>query len=817
MAAAVLPALIKRGRTQLSLRQVEDNLVKVPDKTRGYGSSWDWFLGTTEGQWTTLLFIGFCLVAGGTCVWRLTPGTAAFPASTFQESLWMSYTLWADVGSQTALSAADPPICSTVAIIFSFLGFVYNLALLGLVVDVIRGRLANWKVVKNRVTVKDHVLILGWCDKTLFLLDELLAAEMCSKERRANNCCSSCCKRQKRRIVILADRPARDMSQDVVTYFQSRSYFQKKDLIGRAGSIVYRQGDMTDQAELLKVSAPQASTILLMTPSSEGDSSSGDDAVMQTLLALAALHLEYRLSGDLFAEMQNHFSIRVMNDIFPMAEGVVARHAVNRILLLRALVPPVGFTFLEMASFNRGNELHLISIPGALIGMQFGSACRLFPDGVVMGVIGPGESESSGVIDSEFAVSPASASRVSFSSREQQSPGLMPAEEYELSAFDQLVVLASKYQSACNFDLKWDSLLSRSTVEAVPPPWTDLQTTDGQLKLSPSLSDPKVILLIGCPPDLPDFLDILDGYLPSGSEVHVLSESSEESRIDGLRRHCHDSTIRLDGTSSSSSGSYFKRITVQHHFGPSTQDWAMKQLPLARADCAIILSEPYKKNEPAIAQDSRSLTSVITLRALLPKDKKNRKTKNCKVVTELIHPKSNLVVDGNDSIRKHGSFVYSTQLETGIFALASEEKIVYNTLLNILAPQQGAGHVVIAPVSCVVRGREELSYLDLHSRIMATCNGILLGWRKKDDHYPVLNPPKKDEPGTWIQESGDEFIVFLGAVTRPDTPPCHSFQEEPGFDLQPDLPIGAPMPSFQSESIEPEMSQKRVSSAHRSA
>jgi len=128
-------------------------------------------------------------------------------------------------------------------------------------------------------------------------------------------------------------------------------------------------------------------------------------------------------------------------------------------------------------------------------------------------------------------------------------------------------------------------------------------------------------------------------------------------------------------------------------------------------------------------------------------------------VTELINPKSNLVVDGNNAIRRTGSFVYSSALETGVFVLAAEDKIVYNILMELLDPREGCAIVAI-PVKLFVHGVERLSYHQLNARVRQGTAGVLLGWRRWDQHYPELNPKDKDDVTDWADTVEDELLVM---------------------------------------------------------
>lgn len=185
----------------------------------------------------------------------------------------------------------------------------------------------------------------------------------------------------------------------------------------------------------------------------------------------------------------------------------------------------------------------------------------------------------------------------------------------------------------------------------------------------------------------------------------------------------------------------------------------LELLPLASARCALILAEPAADNEPPSAVDSRQLMTVIALRQKL--NEVRDVSLKCKVVTELLDPKTQQVLDRNDSIRRLGSFVYSNCVATGVFATAAAEKTIYNIWKELLEPGSTCGHIAAIRAREYVRGTEDLSFYDLHSRVWNAGGAILLGWRQFRKRYPELNPADKDKTSLWSDAAGDELIVLM--------------------------------------------------------
>jgi len=681
----------------------------------------DWILGTTLGQWAVLGSVMTVLVLLGTASWSMTGGNDEADSS-WHQSFWMSWCFFIDPGTQTGLKANEFWRYKLVAALFSVGGFAFNLAVFGLVVDTIRETLKGWKQIHGRVVANRHQLVLGWNAKSLFLLQELVAANSLdphpdTRKSKRCGCICRCRQYRKRQIVVLANRSELAMQQDV------RMHFESMHMIGH-NDIVFRCGEPRSRTELMKACAASAEDILIMGTGCEGS----DQDVIQILLALAALPHGLPASVDVFAEMQNHDSVSIVRDLLPVAEGIVARNAVNRIMILRAIVPSVGYCYLDMVSFTlkNGNELYLRPVPQALISKTFHEASFCFPHAVLCGVKSSLEDDTS----SE----------------------LVPQGERVLCEGDQLVMLARTLKSAdTHVPTLWHSTQKPQTLcyKVLNP-----ISFDGHVQLSDSCSTPKTILIIGCPSDFPDFLAILDTYLAPGSLVHILSQRTVQWRIDVLKNWGEYSHR------SGESGHEFRNIQVKHYVGPTSSKKALSALPLADADCALILAETESQDKSPVAADSRNLTSVITLRGVLPKPKMG-KGKKCKVVTEILDSKTQHVVATNSTVRRHGSFVYSNALETGLFAIAAEAKAVYSTLMHLLNPDSGAGFIITAPIRNFLQGTvEELSFLDLHSRVTHACSGVLLGWRRVTDPYPELNPQNKMAKLDWDAARSDELIII---------------------------------------------------------
>lgn len=88
-------------------------------------------------------------------------------------------------------------------------------------VEWIRSSMDRWSKTKSRVWYGNHILILGWGEKTLYLLNELFEA-LCSSGEIVP-------------IVVMAEREPAEMYQEVQQHFyqmwEGLSFFDRHELI----------------------------------------------------------------------------------------------------------------------------------------------------------------------------------------------------------------------------------------------------------------------------------------------------------------------------------------------------------------------------------------------------------------------------------------------------------------------------------------------------------------------------------------------------------------------------------------------------------
>ncbi|KAJ1615609.1 hypothetical protein T492DRAFT_897361, partial [Pavlovales sp. CCMP2436] len=133
------------------------------------------FFGTAVGQYSFLSIIALVLLIIGTIVWALASGGTADYDTSLDHSIWLSYTTFIDTGTQTGVSADQSEKVKFIVVVLSGLGFIFNLTFLSVVVDNVRTLLDRLYTRYSQLFARKHVVILGWTNKTLFLVDELIS------------------------------------------------------------------------------------------------------------------------------------------------------------------------------------------------------------------------------------------------------------------------------------------------------------------------------------------------------------------------------------------------------------------------------------------------------------------------------------------------------------------------------------------------------------------------------------------------------------------------------------------------------------------
>eukprot|EP00931_Biecheleriopsis_adriatica_P068361 TRINITY_DN42327_c0_g1_i1.p1 TRINITY_DN42327_c0_g1~~TRINITY_DN42327_c0_g1_i1.p1 ORF type:complete len:791 (+),score=107.54 TRINITY_DN42327_c0_g1_i1:61-2433(+) len=717
-----------------------------------------WCLVDPSGQIAVLMVAALLLIGLGTAVWSATGGTADFDDS-WEQSMWMSWGLFFDPGTQTGVAADEPIHIKLVALIFSVFGFLYNLIMLGIIVEWIRAVMFEWSKSKNRVWCSKHVLILGWNEKVLYLLNEIW-------EDMANT-------NSRTRTVILAEGDAGEMLQEIKQHFRHMwadlsSWDRRWRMLG---SLIVREGDQHSIDNLDRANASDAKDVIVL--GRDGNPRDSDLNTVRNVVALASL--PDPVKGRILAEVQVPEMSHVLMSLHPKAEVIHARTPTNQLLALLALQPVVGACIADLCSFSCGEELYVLSVP-ELVGLSFGDACRMFSKAVCIG------------LQSVHSLPEAHNTRVL----------LAPPDNRVVQEGDRVLLLASTYREA-TLDLDGQGLLQLSQHwRKMRQPIQSRQATK-MVSSSPELflseqrhvidvkksieTESKPLLVVGWPADFGDMLAMLDGLVPHETTVKVLTEKTS-SVVDASRKEFE---------------SKLKKLTVEHIEGARTSQKKLEELLTEEPAAILILAqkrgsyqnaeglniaEEEDVNDDAITSDSACLTTLLAIAEIRKKRQAPLlytrtlvglkecagaaaaaapEEKQVPVICELLDHRTELAVGRNSNLKEMALYFKSKAIETGLFTMAMSEPAVFNTLMVLMSPSCPSLHDVPAEDYLPQASTAEFdilgeySYWEICSKVRQKDNSLLVGWLRETGGRE-LTPPDKEAVHTWSK--ADRLLIL---------------------------------------------------------
>ena len=350
-------------------------------------------LGTSYGHTLIFCFFAGVLIVTGAGAWMLTGDCddatregchgLADPSSFYQSSFF-SWGLFFDPGTQTGLPPDAPPAAKFVAIFFSVGGFIFNLVMLGLVVEVLRESMDRWQRLYRLVIANDHTVILGWTDKTLFLIAEQARLLTGSRARGGT-------------LVVLGEIDTREMREEVaVTFPDWRSKYPRVRL-------VFRQGKPCEVDDLMRVSVRSARCVIVLGASRRPGIA--DANAITACSALRCLPADHKLSAGtlVVAELNLLQNVGVARQVAGHTISHAGENAssmlmlpataalvVDAALVLSATMPAAGAAMRELMQME-GHEIHTVRIDELIdseeLHTTFDKVARHFRDAVVVGIL----------------------------------------------------------------------------------------------------------------------------------------------------------------------------------------------------------------------------------------------------------------------------------------------------------------------------------------------------------------------------------------------------------------------------------------------
>ena len=373
-----------------------------------------------------LLFIAVIIIivsiVAGALVFIFAKGFSAFG-----EAIWWAFLRLTDPGY---LGDDEGLIMRTVSTIVTVLGYVFFMgALIAIMTQWLNSTMKKLESGLTPITQKNHIIILGWTNRTLSIVRELMVSQGRVKRflRRIGA--------GKLHVVILADEVTTAMAFELRA--ELGSLWNDKQIILRSGNPLHIE-------HLRRIDFKRASVIII--PGAdfiEGGSEVIDTKTVKTLLSISnygefAQELEAPL---VVAELFDVRKIPIVVSAFKgEIENIASDSLISRLLTQNVRHRGLSHIYTELLTHNEGNEIYIRELP-QLVGLRLQDLIDVFPGAILLGAL-----------------------------REDGSmlkPLLNPADGVRILDGDKLVLMAKGYNDTEPLEDFEERVLSRSTPKVI--------------------------------------------------------------------------------------------------------------------------------------------------------------------------------------------------------------------------------------------------------------------------------------------------------------------------------------------------------------
>lgn len=224
------------------------------------------------------------------------------------------------------------------------------------------------------VTLKHHVVVLGWTSQTLPLVSELLVSS--GRMRRFLERHDT----QRLNLVVLSEEASAKQVHEL----------RNEPGIGRrARQIILRSGSAIQPDALHRVACLDAAAVIVPSAAHEaGSLVTSDVETVKALLSIAAQARQLQAPLPfVVAEIQDVRKLPVIERAYPGAVEVVAGDAtISRLMVQNILHPGLSEVFNELLTAGDGNELYVRG-GESVAGLSLGELASARPEAVVLGLL----------------------------------------------------------------------------------------------------------------------------------------------------------------------------------------------------------------------------------------------------------------------------------------------------------------------------------------------------------------------------------------------------------------------------------------------
>ncbi|WP_114418252.1 CASTOR/POLLUX-related putative ion channel [Marinospirillum perlucidum] len=406
------------------------------------------------------------------------------------------------------------------------------------------------------VDLKNHLVVLGWTNRTLPLIRELLDPS--------------------RRMQRFLQRNAARRLQ-LVVLSEAASAAQRLELTNEAGigsrarQVILRAGTAIQSDALHRVACLDAAAVIL--PSHVQHPDSLVTADVETLKALLSIAAQGRLAAKplplMVAELQDIRKLPVARTAYPGPLEVIASdQMLSRLLVQNLLHPGLASIYNELLTLAEGNEIFIRSGDG-FKGLTLAELAARCPRALVLGLLQP---DAQG----DFRVA------------------LLADRQTQIDPLDQVVFIARSYEATQPDEALVASPASaeqESPAFSIPLPWP------------PAAKASLRILVLGWNRRLPAFLEELSSYREQQFDLDLVSVLPPDLREEEIRTYLGAGVSELNN------------LTYRHYQADYMVEEELRRLDLRQFDSILLLSsDRLDSGEEA---DARALVGQLQLDSLL--------------------------------------------------------------------------------------------------------------------------------------------------------------------------------------------------------
>ena len=312
-------------------------------------------------------------VGGGLLAWAVTDGLFEDPAS----AVWWSFLRLTDPGYLGDDEGLGLRVIATTVTILGYVLFMGSL--IAILTQWLNETMQRLESGLTPISMDDHIVILGWTNRSPTIIRELLLSE--GRVKRFLGRYGA----KRLRIVVLADEVDVSLRQEV------------RDLLGgtpSSGQIIFRSGSSLRLEHLRRVDFLNAAALIL--PGADfalGGDDATDARIIKTLMMIAKYGAQARQQGDfpvVVAEVFDAQKIPVARQAYDGALHLIAGDAfISRLIAQNVRHPGLSHVYGELLSYSYSNEVYVRLCGPELVGRPLHQLVADFPKAVLLGVVRP--------------------------------------------------------------------------------------------------------------------------------------------------------------------------------------------------------------------------------------------------------------------------------------------------------------------------------------------------------------------------------------------------------------------------------------------